>query len=183
MISRVKVFLLIIVLLSAILRFYKLDTIPPSLNWDEAGSAYNAYTIANWGRDEWGKFLPLIFTSFRDDKHPVHIYLTSVVVKLLGLSDFTARLSGAIIGVLSVIVIFYLARLIFKNDLVALFSALFLAVSPYNLHFSRGLWEANFALFFFLLGLLMFYLSLQKKGWLINISFFSFGLSLLSYHS
>src|SRR3989344_8123081 len=129
MISRVKVFLLIIVLLSAILRFYKLDTIPPSLNWDEAGSAYNAYTIANWGRDEWGKFLPLIFTSFRDDKHPVHIYMTAPIVKMFGLSDFTARLSGAIVGVLSVIIIFFLARILFKNDLVGLLSALFLAMS------------------------------------------------------
>lgn len=181
--NKVHIFLILIIILAAFLRIYKLDIVPPSLNWDEIDAGYNAYTIANWGRDEWGKFLPLVFTSFRDDKHPVHIYLTAPIVKLFGLSDFTARLSGAIIGVLNVVVIFFLGRILFKSDLVGLLSALFLAVSPYHLHFSRGLWEINFALFFFMLGLLLFFLALQKKGWFISLSFLSFGISILSYHS
>lgn len=183
MITRIKLALLIIVILSATVRFYKLDTIPPSLNWDEAAAGYNAYAIANWGKDEWGERFPLVFTSFKDDKHPVHIYITSLFVKLFGLSDFTTRLPGAVIGTLSVLVIFYLARVLFKNDLTALLSALFLAVSPYHIQFSRGLWEVNFALFFFMLGLLMFFLALQKTGRLLNLSFLSFGLSIFSYHS
>lgn len=181
--KKIHIFLISIVILAACLRLYKLDSVPPSLNWDEVDAGYNAYTIANWARDEWGKFLPLVFTSFRDDKHPVHIYITAIFVGLFGLSDFTTRLPSALIGVLSVVVIFYLARILFKDDLTALLAALFLAVSPYHLHFSRGLWEVNFALFFFMLGLLMFYLALQKKAWLINISFLSFGLSIFSYHS
>src|SRR3989344_291800 len=171
--KEVKVSLLVIILLAAFLRVYKLDLVPPSLNWDEVDAGYNAYSIANWARDEWGQFLPLVFTSFRDDKHPVHIYLTAPIVKLFGLSDFTTRLSAAIVGLLSVCIIFYLARILFKNDLTALFAAIFLAVSPYHLHFSRGLWEINFALFFFMLGLLTFYMALRGKGWLINISFLS----------
>ncbi len=179
----VKIVFILIILLAAFLRIYKLDQLPPSLNWDEAAGGYNAYTIANWGRDEWGAKLPLVFTSFRDDKHPVHIYITSIFVKLFGLSDFSARLPSAIIGVLGVIVIFWLGRIFFKSDLAALLSALFLAVSPYHLHFSRGLWEVNFAFFFFILGLLLFFLAIQKKAWLINLSFFTFGLSILSYHS
>ena len=100
------VLLFAIVVVAFILRIYKVTEDPPSLNWDEVDSAYNAYTIANWGRDEWGKFLPLVFTSFRDDKHPVHIYLTAPIVKLFGLSDFTARLPGVIVGILSIIIIF-----------------------------------------------------------------------------
>ena len=181
---RQQIYLLIFVLiLSFALRVYKLDQVPVSLNWDEVDAGYNAFTISNWGRDEWGKFLPLVFTSFRDDKHPVHIYLTASFIKLFGLSDFTVRLSGVMIGVLSVAVIFFLARILFTSVLVGLLSALFLAVSPYHLHFSRGLWEVNFALFFFMLGLLLFYLALQKKGWLISLSFLSFGISIFSYHS
>ncbi len=179
----VKIAFILVILLAAFLRIYKLDQLPPGLNWDEAAAGYNAYTIANWRKDEWGQSFPLVFTSFRDDKHPVHIYITAIFVKFLGLSDFTTRLSGATIGVLSVILIFYLARVLFKSDLAALFSALFLAVSPYHLQFSRGLWEVNFALFFFMSGLLFFYLALEKKGWLINISFLSFGLSMFAYHS
>lgn len=181
--KEVKVLLLLVVLLAFFLRVYKLDQVPPSLNWDEIDGGYNAYTIANWGRDEWGQFLPLVFTSFRDDKHPVHIYLTAPIVKLFGLSDFTTRLPGAIVGTLSIVVIFYLTKILFKSDLTALLSALFLTVSPYHLHFSRGLWEVNFALFFFMLGLLLFYTALQKRNWLISLSFISFGISIFSYHS
>lgn len=181
--NKVGILLLLIVILAAFLRLYKLDTIPSALNWDEVDAGYNAYSIGNWGKDEWGKVLPLVFTSFRDDKHPVHIYLSVPIIKIFGLSDLTTRLTGAIIGILGVIVIFYLARILFKSDLAGLLAALFLSVSPYHLHFSRGLWEVNFALFFFMLGLLLFFQALQKRNWLINLSFFSFGLSILSYHS
>ncbi len=181
---RHQIYLLIFLLiLSFVLRVYRLDSVPPSLNWDEVDAGYNAYTIAHWGKDEWGQFLPLVFTSFRDDKHPVHIYITALFVGLFGLSDFTTRLPSALIGILSVFVIFYLAKILFKNDLAALFAGLFLAVSPYHIQFSRGLWEVNFALFFFMLGLLLFYLAIYKKGWLLNLSFLSFTVSILSYHS
>lgn len=177
------IILLLILSLTAFLRLFKLDTIPASLNWDEIDAGYNAYAIANWGRDEWDQFLPLVFTSFRDDKHPIHIYSLVPFVKLFGLSDFITRLPSAIAGILSVLVIYYLSQHLFKNYLSSVFAALFLAISPYHLQFSRGLWESNFALFFFLLGLLMFYKALSSNGKLLNISFLSFGISLLSYHS
>jgi 4-amino-4-deoxy-L-arabinose transferase-like glycosyltransferase len=175
--------LIIIIALAAILRFYKLDQIPPALNWDEVAAGYNAYTIANWGADEFGNKFPIVFKSFGDDKHPVHIYITALAVKIFGLSDFSTRASSAGIGVLSVIVIYFLTREVLKSDLAAVFSALFLAVSPYAIHFSRGLWEANFALFFFMAGLAAFYIGIRKKSWLIPISFTLFGVSFFSYHS
>lgn len=181
--KKVTILLILVIFLAAFLRIYKLDSIPPALNWDEIDAGYNAYTIANWARDEWGQFLPLVFTSFRDDKHPIHIYLTVPLVKIFGLSDFTARLPGALVGTLSVVIVFYLARILFKSDLTALFSALFLAISPYHMHFSRGLWEIDFALFFLMLGLLLFYMGLQKKNGLVILSYLSFGFSILSYHS
>ena len=86
----------LIIILAGFLRFYKLDQIPASLNWDEIAAGYNAYTIANWGADEYGNRFPIVFTSFGDDKHPVHIYLTAIVVKIFGLSDFPKPIkSGA----------------------------------------------------------------------------------------
>lgn len=176
-------FLIIIVLLAGFLRFYKLDSIPASLNWDEIAAGYNAYTIANWGADEYGNKFPLVFTSFEDDKHPVHIYLTSIVVKIFGLTDFNIRSTSAGIGALSVIAIFFLARELLKNNLSALLSALFLAVSPYHIHFSRGLWENNFALFFLIAGLTFFYVGIKKSNYLIPLAFSFFGFSFYSYHS
>lgn len=175
--------MLAIILLASFLRLYKLDQIPPSLSWDEVAVGYNAYTIANWGKDEWGRAFPLYFKSFEDDKHPVHIYLTAIPVKIFGLSDYSTRVSSAVFGIFNVIIIFFLGRLLFKSSWVGILAAVFLAISPYNLHFSRFSHELNFVVFFFLLGLLLFFQSIQGKKNLLPLSFLSFGITLLSYHS
>ena len=174
---------ILIFFVALFLRVYKLDKVPASLNWDEVAAGYNAFTIANWGKDEYGNKFPVVFTSFRDDKHPVHIYITAVFVKFFGLSDFVTRLPSAIVGTLTVLLMILLGEIIFKNKIVGLFSGLFLALSPYHLQFSRGLWESNFALFFYILALVLFYLGLSKKKWLLPLSFFSFGISFFAYHS
>ncbi|MCL5409289.1 MAG: glycosyltransferase family 39 protein [Patescibacteria group bacterium] len=175
--------LIFVIIIAIFLRFYKLDQIPPSLDWDEVAAGYNAYTIANWGQDEWGNKFPLTFHSFGDDKSPIHIYVTAIFVKLFGLSDLVTRSSSAFFGTLNVIIIFFLANVLFGNKSIGLFAALFLAISPYNLQFSRFNHEANYALFFMMLGLYLVLLSLHKKPYLLPLAVISFGLSMLSYHS
>lgn len=176
--------LIFIVFLAAFLRLYKLGTVPPSLNWDEAAAGYNAYTIANWGADEYGHKFPLVFKSFGDDKHPVHIYLTAPFVKFFGLNEFATRVSSALIGVLTVLAVYFLVKLMFKDELAGFFASLFLAVSPYHLQYSRGLWEANFALAFYIFALLFFFVGVKKKKpWALPLSTLNFGLSFFSYHS
>ncbi|MBI3103899.1 glycosyltransferase family 39 protein [Candidatus Daviesbacteria bacterium] len=179
--SVTKILLLLIVFMALGLRIYKLDSVPPAISWDEAAVGYNAWTIANYGKDEYGKPFPLFFKSFGDDKHPVHIYSTAVFVKLLGLSEFSIRLPSAVFGTLNVLLIYFLTNLLFKNRKVSLIAAAFLAISPQNIHFSRFNHEANFALFFFLLGLILFYMSL-KKMMMLPLATLSFAISFLTYH-
>lgn len=174
--------LIIIIIIASALRFYKLDSAPASVTWDEASNGYNAWTIANYGRDEYGKFFPAFFRSFGDDKHPVHVYATAISVKLLGLSEFSTRFPAAIFGILNVILIFFLARILFKNDVPAIAASFFFAISPYSIHFSRMNHEANFALAFFMLGLILFFSSLKKDKRLLPLSALSFGIAFLAYH-
>lgn len=171
-----------IILLATILRFYKLDQIPPAIYWDEAANGYNAYAIANWGKDEWGKSFPAFFQSFGDDKNPVHIYLTAIFVKILGLSEFSTRLPAALMGVLGVAVIFYLGAAIFSSKYVGLIAAFIMAISPYTLQFSRFNHEAVFTIFFFMLGLWLFLKAVQEKSILLLLAFFSLGVSIITYH-
>ena len=58
--------LFLIVILAFLLRFYQLSTNPPGLNLDEVAIGYNAYSILRTGRDEYGKFLPIVFRSHDD---------------------------------------------------------------------------------------------------------------------
>lgn len=176
------IFLGLIVILSIITRFYKIGEYPKGFTWDEASVGYNAYTIFHWGKDEYGKILPLAFKSFGDDKNPIHFYLTVPFVGIFGLNEVATRTPAALFGTLNVIVIFFLGRKIFKSNSVGLISALFMCISPFAIQFSRFNHELNFAMFFFLLGTFLFYKGLEDKRYLA-ISFFSFGIDLLTYHS
>lgn len=176
------ILLFVIVLFAGFLRFYKVTGIPPSITWDEATVGYNAYTILHWGKDEYGKILPLTFKSFGDDKNPVHIYLTVPFVLIFGLNDFAVRASAAFFGVLNVLLIFYLARKLFKSDTAGLFSSFFLSISPFALQFSRFNHELNFAIFFAMLGFWLFLKGLENQKYL-PYAFLAFGIDLLTYHS
>lgn len=177
-----KILLIIILILAFGLRVYKLDSIPPSLSWDETTVGYNAYAIANFGKDEYGNAFPLFFKSFGDDKHPLHIYFTALSVKLLGLNEFSTRLPSALFGVFNVLLIYFLAKLLFGKQWLGLISSVFLAISPYNIHFSRFNHEANFALFFFMLGLLFFYQFIKNGKNLLPFAVLSFGICFITYH-
>lgn len=180
---KTKILVLAIVLLGGILRFYKLDSAPPSLNWDEAAVGYNAYTLANFGKDEYGIFFPLYFLSFGEGKNPIHIYFTALSIKLLGLNEFSTRLPSALFGIFNIILIYLLVKIIFEKEVLALLTALFLAISPFNIHFSRFNHEANFTLFFFMLGAYVFFANIKKEKKLLWLSMVSFCLSFLSYNA
>ncbi len=180
--NKIYAILTIIVLFSFLIRVYKIDSSPPSLTWDEAAVGYNAWTIANYGRDEYGNILPIYFRSFGEDKQPIHIYITAFFVKMFGLSEFSTRIPSALFGTLNVLLIFFLSRVLF-NYKVGLLSSLFLAISPQNIHFSRFNHEANFALFFFMLGMFLFFHSIRAKKIFLPISLLMFMLSMLSYHA
>lgn len=175
-----KVLLLIIVALALAIRLYKLGSVPPSLSWDEAAVGYNAWTIGEFGKDEYGESFPLIFKSFGEYKNPLNIYSTAVSVKIFGLSEFSTRLPSALFGVFNVLLLFFLIKVLFNNNFLALVSSFLLSVSPQNVHFSHFNHEANLALFFFMLGLLLFMLSLKGKK-VLALSVIFFALSFLSY--
>jgi 4-amino-4-deoxy-L-arabinose transferase-like glycosyltransferase len=175
--------LFVIIVAASFLRLYKLDQVPPSLSWDEVDVGYNAYTIAYWGKDEWGVRFPIVFKSFEDYKHPVHIYLTSLSVLLGGLNDFSVRLPAAIFGVLNVLLIYFLAKELFKSQFLGIVSSAVLAISPYNIQFSRFNHELNFTIFFFMLALLLFYKAINKKPQYLIFSTISFIICFISYHS
>lgn len=179
----VILFLGLITIIALFLRIYKLDQVPPSVNWDEASVGYNSFAVWHWGKDEWGKTLPVTFKSFGDDKSPVHIYFTALSVGLLGLSEFSIRLPPALFGVINVVTIFYLGKLMFGSRVIGLIAALFLAISPFNIQFSRFNHEANFSLFFFMSGLVFFYKAIKQKPKLLPLSMLSFCISIISYHS
>jgi hypothetical protein len=72
------------------------DDNPPGFFRDEAAIAYNASTIADEGRDEYGARLPLYFASFLDYKSPTFVYGLAGVFLVTGPHRAVAREFAAV---------------------------------------------------------------------------------------
>lgn len=184
-----KVWLLICVIgIGFVLRFFALGTNPPSLDWDEASLGYNAYSIFRTGADEYGNRLPLSFRSFDDYKPPLYVYLAVPSIAIFGLTDFAVRFPAAVIGVLTLIVVYFFVKELFlfeeryKREWIALLSTGLLALSPWHLQFSRAAFEGNVGLFFLILGIWLFLVGIRRQAFLLVASL-AFVLCLYSYHS
>lgn len=177
-----KVLLLSVCLLYLFTRLYKISEIPVSLYWDEASIGYNAYSIAETGRDEWGKFLPIHFRAFGEFKLPVFIYSVVPFIKILGLNEFSVRLPALIYSLGVVLLTFLLARKFANSGSIGLWSSFLLVISPWFFIFSRTGYEATAGLMFYMLGIYLFLKYLEKR-WCILILTTCFILSAYSYNS
>lgn len=176
------ILLLLIILLSIFLRFYKLGSVPNGLYVDEALTGYNAFSILLTGKDEYGKFLPLAFRFFGSYSPPFYVYLTAIAVKIFGLSIFSTRFFSAIFGVVSAILIYFILKYsdFLKFRYLPLIGAFIFSISPWAIFFSRTGYEINFGFIVLSLGILFLWLGLKKIK-LIPLAYIF--LSLSSYGS
>ncbi|MEA5533093.1 ArnT family glycosyltransferase [Crocosphaera sp. XPORK-15E] len=171
----------IIIIIAALIRIVFLDKIPNGFFPDEASNAYDAYSILHTGRDQYGDFLPLVFKSANDYREGLYIYLMIPFIKIFGLNEFAARMTSGVIGTLTVLIVYYLAKEVF-NQRVALFSALLLAVSPWHIQFSRITFRAILFPCLFCLSLLFFFKSFKNPKFL-PLSGLLFSFSIFTYQS
>ena len=82
----------------------------PGFFIDESSIAYNAWSIAQSGRDEHGARMPLYFAAFGEYKNPVYIYLLAAVYKVGGPSILAARALSIVLGFLAAGVLSLLVR-------------------------------------------------------------------------
>jgi 4-amino-4-deoxy-L-arabinose transferase-like glycosyltransferase len=175
-----RIFLIIILVIAALIRLISLGEFPNGFTGDEAQQGYSAYSILKTSKDEWGEVLPLFPRGFGDFKPPLYTYLTIPSVAIFGLTIEAVRLPAAIVGILSVLTLFFLAKELTKNKQIALWAAFLMAISPMAIQTSRTAFEGGLGVLTFSLFLLFF-----LKGTPKNYAFASLfaGLSLYTYHS
>jgi hypothetical protein len=185
---------LLILLLAAGIRLYKLDQVPPSLYWEEAALGYDAYSILETGRDHHGQSFPIVaFSSFGDYKPAGYFYALVPAIAVFGLNDFSVRLPSVVAGVLLVIVVGLLARRLVAGkdkdkDTVQLIAMTMAAISPWAIQFSRGGWEVNVATCLLSWGIYLGLTAWERKKTFMNvfyscIAFLLLGLSMYTYHA
>src|SRR6185369_5348733 len=82
-----------------------LKTNPPGFFIDESSVAYNAFTISETGRDEYGVAWPLYFRAFGDYKNPVYVYLLAFIFRVTGPSILVARALSATLGIVTALLL------------------------------------------------------------------------------
>ena len=172
--------LVLVLILAFVIRFFDLSRLPAGLHWDEQDTGYQAYSLLKTGKDYFGNSLPLFLHSIADYRTPVFIYANVVPVSIFGLTPFSVRISSVIFGLLSVILIYILARRIIRHPQASWLAALTLALSPWHFLYSRQSVECNVMLVMLLTAMCAFYAGLKKPRWFM-ISALFFGLSVASY--
>lgn len=180
--TKTTLLLIAICVLFLFTRFYQISSVPPSVYWDEASIGYNAYSILNTGKDEWGKSFPVHFRAFGEFKLPVFIYSAVLPIWVFGLNEFSLRFTSVIFSFVCLIGLFLLTNKIFKNKKVALLSVFFLTISPGIFIFSRTGYEATAGLAFYILAIYFFILSKERKYFSI-LSIIFFVITMYSYNS
>jgi 4-amino-4-deoxy-L-arabinose transferase-like glycosyltransferase len=138
------VILLLILLLAASLRLYKLGQIsPPGLNQDEAVNAWNAWCLLKTGKDQVGVSWPIFYLrTLGSNNTPLYIYLMIPFFAVFGFSIWSVRLVSAVFGILCIPVIYYTGYRLFDRR-VGLMAALLLALNPWHLYINRVAYDSG----------------------------------------
>jgi len=175
--------LVLIVVLAAVLRFTLLTYNPPSLNWDEISHGYNAYSISKTGMDQWGQKFPVInFRAYGDYPTTLNLYLTIPFMVIFGLTEFAIRFPHTLLGILTVISVYFLAWGLTKRKDVSLLSAFLVAVTPWYVFTSRFVVQSNLSVFL-LTTAAAFFVNRDKNKNFKLITYSLLLLTLFSYHT
>jgi hypothetical protein len=165
-------------LIGVMFRVWSFDDHPPGLEQDEASIAVEAASLYYYGMDRNGISYPVHFIAWGSGQNALYGYLLIPLVSL-GLTAFTIRLPMLISGILTLLIVFGIARKIFSPS-IALLSIFLLAISPWHITISRWALESNLFPFVFSLSFLCF-LYIDRRSFWFPVSMALLGISMYAY--
>jgi len=159
---------MLIVVLASTLRFLWLDKIPIGIGGDELTYVFNAKAIFLTGSDvsgTWNPFTAFIFhyPAYTTPQAELSYLLLTPLVGLFPLSLFAARVTFALLSVLTVLFVYLVAKE-FWGSRVGIIAGLIAAINPWLLYIGRTDYEQVPATLFFLVAI---FILLKAKGWKI----------------
>ncbi|SRR5258708_1800585 len=156
----------LIFLLSIGIRYYQFTKVPLGLYIDDVSIGYNAASILNTGKDEYGVRLPFALKAFGEYKMPVYIYLTSLSIAAFGVNDFAVRFPSLLFSILTIVVFYLLLKELVEVDstflpkknrnIFLLLGTFLFGISPWHVMLSRAGFEVTVGLFFYTLSCYLF---------------------------
>ena len=136
--------------------------LPKGYIFDEVYYAQNAHSLAQHGVEINAKGLADFVVH-----PPVGKWLIAIGIKIFGFNEFGWRISAAVIGALSIALIYLVAEKLFASHFISSCAAILMLSDGLHLVHSRTALLDIFLMFFILLG---FYFLLHSRHWLAGIS-------------
>ena len=172
---------IVVIFVGCFARLIYIDIYPVGLNQDEASSAYDAWSVANYGIGRNGESFPVHFIAWGSGQNALYGYLMIPFIQLFGLSNLAIRLPMALVGCISLVIFYYFMKSAFDEKKAFVFTFIF-AIFPWHLMKSRWGLESNLFPDLILWAIYaMYYGIINKKKFCIWISGILFGISTYSY--
>jgi 4-amino-4-deoxy-L-arabinose transferase-like glycosyltransferase len=162
----------VLILCGSFLRLYQLDQYPLGVHQDELSNIYDGWSIATTGADRYGDMYPGVVRAFgeRDYRPSMVAWLTAIPQKFTGFSIVSGRLAGAILGILSLFLVYWFAREM-AGEGYAMLALLLTTLSPLHIQFSRIAHEgAIFPAFFMILALCLWHKAATSGFRLLHVA-------------
>jgi 4-amino-4-deoxy-L-arabinose transferase-like glycosyltransferase len=147
----------VLTVIAFLMRFWDLSGFLPGVWFDEAQNGMEALRIKEGNNLE-------IFISRYTHMPAMYFYFASLSIKIFGFNIFALRFVSCILGTLSVIAFYFLAKHVFKNWKYALLAAFLLAFSRWHITFSRVAFLGMQTVFFEILFMYFYLKFLETKG-------------------
>lgn len=179
--NKMKIIIVAIILFGFLIRLVNISNVPNALNCDEASAGYEAYSILNYGIDRNGNFLPSFLVAWGSGQNALLSYIMIPFIKVLGLTTLAIRLPMAILGCISLVIIYLLLKKI-SNQKIATIGLAFFAICPWHVMKSRWGLESNLFPDLILIFAYLLIKGLEDKNKILYyLSFVIAGISAYSY--
>ncbi len=167
--------LTLMLLVAAFLRLYRLDEVPPGLHGDTAYKGVAANRIIAGER-------PIFFAESWGGIEPLYLYLLAASFHLFGNTAQVIQGLSAAVGIITVPLLYLVARELLRSRMVGLLASFWLATSYWHVSWSRLGWESILVPPFVIATVWLLWRALEAGQWRFFIGAgVSLGLSLYTY--
>lgn len=105
-----------ILALFCITRFWRLDILPGGMHIDEAGMAYDAWSLSKYGVDRYLKSWPVYLTNFGSGQSSLYAFVCALLFKVFGYSLLMVRMPAIIFSFLNVVFGMKIVKRVFPKN-------------------------------------------------------------------
>lgn len=173
-----KKILFVILLIAVLIRILFIAQAPSGIHEDEAGMAYDAWSISEYGVDRYLNHYPVYLVNFGGGQSALYAYLAALFIKLFGFSVVTVRLPSVLLSIVTILVSYFTVKKL-KSTKEGLLFAFLIAICPWHIMQSR--WGLDCNLMASMLMISVYVLLKSKNKFMYALSGLLFGITLYSY--